>query len=190
MVPPLDSSIALEYTHHKYVFEVPKRRTRFVLLTGLFVFPGKTTTQIPYFEARGVTTPEAPMGRPFLEYLAGRVYACRWCQSHFAEAKDIASRSFRSRNGVCYLFHECVNVSCGPAEHRHMLTGAHTVCDIHCNKCLRVVGWQYEHAEDESQRYKEGKFVLERCKVTREGVDVTQSTHPAESDEAEDEEVN
>ncbi|MDC1215424.1 yippee family protein [bacterium] len=109
------------------------------------------------------------MGRPFLESLDGRVYACRSCKTHLATAEAVASRTFRSRNGIAYLLDEASNVSCGASEDRQMLTGKHTVRDIHCAKCCRVVGWRYEHAFEPSQKYKEGKFILERAKVKRDG---------------------
>uniref|UniRef100_A0A7I4AJD1 Protein yippee-like n=1 Tax=Physcomitrium patens TaxID=3218 RepID=A0A7I4AJD1_PHYPA len=55
-----------------------------------------------------------------------------------------------------------VNVSVGPLEDRMMTTGKHAVADIFCNSCQQVVGWKYEVAYEKSQKYKEGKFILER----------------------------
>ncbi|KAJ0771939.1 putative Yippee domain-containing protein [Helianthus annuus] len=46
-----------------------------------------------------------------------------------------------------------------------MMTGLHTVADIFYVKCGSIVGWTYETAHDEAQKYKEGKSVLERCKL-------------------------
>lgn len=45
------------------------------------------------------------------------------------------------------------------------MTGAHTVSDISCTRCGAVLGWKYVAAEDEAQRYKVGKFILETKKV-------------------------
>ena len=45
------------------------------------------------------------------------------------------------------------------------MTGAHTVSDISCSVCGAVLGWKYVAAEDEAQRYKVGKFILETRKV-------------------------
>jgi hypothetical protein len=47
------------------------------------------------------------------------------------------------------------------------VTGAHTVGDISCAQCGSVLGWKYVAAEDEGQRYKVGKFILETKKVCR-----------------------
>nr|GMC92355.1 protein yippee-like At5g53940 [Ipomoea batatas] len=55
-----------------------------------------------------------------------------------------------------------VNVTVGPPEERPMISGMHTVADIFCCCCGQMVGWKYESAHDDSQKYKEGKFILER----------------------------
>ncbi|GKZ33233.1 hypothetical protein AbraIFM66950_003029 [Aspergillus brasiliensis] len=48
---------------------------------------------------------------------------------------------------------------------RRLVTGAHTVGDINCSICGNVLGWKYIAAEEESQRYKVGKFILETERV-------------------------
>ncbi|KAJ4808417.1 Protein yippee-like [Rhynchospora pubera] len=65
----------------------------------------------------------------------------------------------------CFLDHVIVNVTSGVREDRMMTTGMHTVCDIFCVGCGSVVGWKYIAAHEKSQKYKEGKFILERFKV-------------------------
>ena len=67
-----------------------------------------------------------------------------------------------------------------------MTTGTHTVRDIYCVKCNQVLGWKYvrflcpiprslanlappsaqERAFEASQKYKEGKYILERNLLT------------------------
>ncbi|KAL5984430.1 hypothetical protein ACLOJK_018535 [Asimina triloba] len=59
----------------------------------------------------------------------------------------------------------CVNVSVGVKEERLMMTGMHTVADIFCVGCGAIVGWKYEVAHEKAQKYKEGKFILERLKI-------------------------
>uniref|UniRef100_A0A096NSA0 Yippee domain-containing protein n=2 Tax=Cercopithecinae TaxID=9528 RepID=A0A096NSA0_PAPAN len=54
-----------------------------------------------------------------------------------------------------------VNVGCGPAEERVLLTGLHAVADIHCENCKTTLGWKYEQAFESSQKYKEGKYIIE-----------------------------
>lgn len=36
-----------------------------------------------------------------------------------------------------------VNIGCGPAEERVLLTGLHAVADIHCECCKTTLGWKY-----------------------------------------------
>jgi len=105
------------------------------------------------------------MGRLYLIQLDGRVYSCKFCRSHLAQGDELVSRSFHCRHGKAYLFNTVVNVSLGPQEDRLMTTGKHTVADICCNSCQQVVGWKYESAFEKSQKYKEGKFILERAKM-------------------------
>ncbi|CAI5535898.1 unnamed protein product [Closterium sp. Naga37s-1] len=109
------------------------------------------------------------MGRPFKHYLKGpRIYSCSNCRSHAADHDEIISKSFQGRHGRAYLFANVVNVSVGPTEDRMLITGLHTVADIYCSECHEVLGWKYEHAYEEPQKYKEGKFILEKAKVMKE----------------------
>ncbi|XP_004305129.1 PREDICTED: protein yippee-like [Fragaria vesca subsp. vesca] len=105
------------------------------------------------------------MGRLFVLTLEGHVYSCKYCKTHLALADDILSTSFHCRHGKAYLFDNVVNVTDGEKEERIMITGLHTVVDIFCVSCGSVVGWKYESAYDEGQKYKEGKFILERFKI-------------------------
>jgi len=105
------------------------------------------------------------MGRLFVQKLEGRVYSCRFCHAHLANFDDLISKSFHCRHGKAYLFNSVVNIGVGPKEERLMTTGLHTVADIHCNNCLQIVGWKYEEAFEKSQKYKEGKYILERAKM-------------------------
>ncbi|XP_058214481.1 protein yippee-like [Rhododendron vialii] len=105
------------------------------------------------------------MGRPFLIKLEGNLYSCKHCQTHFALSEDILSKSFHCRYGKAYLFNNVVNVNVGEKEERMMMTGMHTVVDIFCVGCGSIVGWKYEAAYEKSQKYKEGKFIIERFKV-------------------------
>ncbi|KAG7016009.1 hypothetical protein SDJN02_21113, partial [Cucurbita argyrosperma subsp. argyrosperma] len=109
------------------------------------------------------------MGRLFVVNLEGRIYSCKHCRTHLALYEDIVSKSFQSRHGKAYLFSKVVNVSIGVKETRMMMTGMHTVADIFCVGCGSIVGWTYETAFEKSQKYKEGKSVLERSKVSGPG---------------------
>ncbi len=49
----------------------------------------------------------------------------------------------------------------GKAEERQLLTGLHAVADISCESCKIKLGWKYEQAFESSQKYKEGKYIIE-----------------------------
>ncbi|KAH7435256.1 hypothetical protein KP509_06G056300 [Ceratopteris richardii] len=102
------------------------------------------------------------MGRLFLTKLDGAFYTCKLCHTHLANIEELMSKAFHCRNGPAYLFNSVVNVTVGETEERMMTTGMHIVADIFCICCCQNVGWKYESAFDEAQKYKEGKFILER----------------------------
>ncbi|GMH36324.1 hypothetical protein BSKO_04192 [Bryopsis sp. KO-2023] len=110
------------------------------------------------------------MGRPFILFLdCPRIYSCAKCRSHAADHDDIISKAFQGRHGRAYLFNNVVNITLGPKEDRLLITGLHTVADIYCTCCNAVLGWKYEQAFEESQKYKEGKFIIEKARVMKEG---------------------
>ena len=49
---------------------------------------------------------------------------------------------------------------------RQLVTGAHTVSDVSCAFCGSILGWKYVDAEEELQKYKVGKFILETRRVS------------------------
>ena len=104
-----------------------------------------------------------PKMKTFQAYLpAGvRTYSCAHCRANLARHTDLISKSFQGSQGKAYLFNSVVNVGCGPAEERVLLTGLHAVADIFCECCKTTLGWKYEHAYESSQKYKEGKYIIE-----------------------------
>ena len=59
------------------------------------------------------------------------------------------------------------------------MTGLHVVCDAHCKRCKRIVGWTYTKAYEQSQKYKEGKFVIEKINLHLEENSYYTISHPA-----------
>ncbi|KAK3157426.1 hypothetical protein QOZ80_2AG0122050 [Eleusine coracana subsp. coracana] len=112
------------------------------------------------------------MGLLFVEVLpqhAGTaVLKCRMCRVDAAYEGDILSKDFQGRYGRAYLFRHVVNISLGPKEDRNFTTGLHTVNDVYCSCCQQILGWRYEKAYEESEKYKEGKFILERAMIGKE----------------------
>ena len=106
----------------------------------------------------------------------GRAYAAQfWRSAHFtAGANFDGPRKFRrpaqflsppTRPRRSYLFASASNVSLGPKEDRVLLTGLHTVADIYCVSCETRLGWKYVEAFEPSQKYKEGRFIVEKIKI-------------------------
>ena len=113
------------------------------------------------------------MGKIFLEYVeAPDVQVCAGCRAHLASHETIISKAFQGRHGRAYLFSDVVNVNSGPTENRLLLTGLHVVADIYCNGCETRLGWKYVEAYEESQKYKEGKFILEKAMIVKEDDEV------------------
>ncbi len=81
--------------------------------------------------------------------------------------------------GRAYLFEHCVNVRIGPPEDRLLMTGLHSVNDIFCLRCKNMVGWTYSRAYETSQKYKEGKFIVEKINLHLEESDCYDVAPPA-----------
>lgn len=123
---------------------------------------------------------------PDEKYLDGHLsyLRCAECATHLCFTSQIISKGFTGRHGRAYLVSAeqvatavSVSASSSPTaslpntilQHpvlRQLVTGTHTVSDISCAVCGTVVGWKYVAAEEESQRYKVGKFILETKKIT------------------------
>lgn len=114
------------------------------------------------------------------KYVQGHISCirCSTCASHLCLTTQIISKGFTGRHGRAYLVsaESTVNAPSYPGESlpntllqnpvsRHLVTGAHTVSDIDCAFCGNLLGWKYVSAEEESQRYKVGKFILETKKI-------------------------
>ncbi|XP_065031596.1 protein yippee-like At4g27745 isoform X1 [Musa acuminata AAA Group] len=100
-----------------------------------------------------------------------RVYSCSNCGNHVCLHDDIISKAFHvnpGRHGRAFLFSHGRNIVMGPKQDRLLMTGIHTVADVYCHDCGEVLGWKYERAYEETQRYKEGKFVFEKIKIVKE----------------------
>ncbi|KAI7875828.1 yippee zinc-binding/DNA-binding /Mis18, centromere assembly-domain-containing protein [Mucor mucedo] len=104
------------------------------------------------------------MGLTYRTYIESEspVYGCFKCKAHLSTAEAIVSRNFHGQHGTAFLFDTVVNLKFDEAEDREMLTGLHKVKDISCIQCSTVLGWVYIKAYNEENKYKEGKFVMEK----------------------------
>ncbi|KAI9916230.1 hypothetical protein PsorP6_016702 [Peronosclerospora sorghi] len=94
-----------------------------------------------------------------------QAFRCAECGNVVADHDDIVSKSFHGRTGKAFLLNNMYNVHVGYARNRNLITGIHCIADILCNKCDFVLGWKYLKAMESSQKYKEGKFILEHAVV-------------------------
>ncbi|SPO25512.1 related to Yippee protein [Ustilago trichophora] len=94
-------------------------------------------------------------------------YICAGCGAHLALQDELISKAFSGRDGKAYLFSSTLNTTLGSKEDRHLLTGIHTVCDLSCKGCGKTLGWYYWKAWDQSQKYKEGKWIMEKASLSK-----------------------
>lgn len=97
-----------------------------------------------------------------------RLYSCYKCRNHVALHDDIISKAFSGKHGRAFLFAHAMNIVLGPKEERLLITGLHKVADVYCSDCRLLLGWKYEKAYEESQKYKEGKYILEKPNIVKE----------------------
>lgn len=121
-------------------------------------------------------------------FLTGHTSAirCSRCLADLAPANNIISKGFTGRHGRAYLVAPPASLDISSSRTskyghlpdlpntythkpvaRNLVTGVHTVCDISCTQCGSMLGWKYVAADDDAQRYKVGKFILETKRVCR-----------------------
>ena len=104
---------------------------------------------------------------------------CAKCAIDICPTSQIVSKGFTGRHGRAYLVspsassistsetfraskNTCLlNTKTDSPTSRQLVTGTHTVSDVRCAFCSSLLGWKYDEAEEESQRYKVGKYILE-----------------------------
>ena len=130
----------------------------------------------------GSNQPTGFADRPVADYLNGHTshLRCAKCLTDVCLTSQIISKGFTGRHGRAYLVSPfpalsdftqvskaAANDLCLPntktdaPSSRQLVTGAHTVSDVRCAFCSSMLGWKYDGAEEESQRYKVGKYILE-----------------------------
>ena len=108
------------------------------------------------------------MGREFLKYFeSSNVYVCRNCKTHLSTKIQVISKNFNGKFGRCFLIDKMLNINEGPKEEKNLMTGLHVVRDIFCKGCSAYSGWTYVEAYEISEKYKEGKFIMERNQVLK-----------------------
>ncbi|KAB0397957.1 hypothetical protein E2I00_016668, partial [Balaenoptera physalus] len=113
--------------------------------------------------------------RIFLDHIGGtRLFSCANCDTILTNRSELISTRFTGATGRAFLFnkvggekqfHILINLQYSEVQDRVMLTGRHMVRDVSCKNCNSKLGWIYEFATEDSQRYKEGRVILERALV-------------------------
>ncbi|KAG8179694.1 hypothetical protein JTE90_025650 [Oedothorax gibbosus] len=107
------------------------------------------------------------MGKLFLRHIGGsRLFLCKSCETFLTNRDELISTRFTGATGRAFLFNKVVNLVYSEVQDRVMLTGRHMVRDVSCKCCDTKLGWIYEFATEENQRYKEGRVILEQALVT------------------------
>uniref|UniRef100_A0A8C5JWZ9 Protein yippee-like n=1 Tax=Jaculus jaculus TaxID=51337 RepID=A0A8C5JWZ9_JACJA len=105
------------------------------------------------------------MGRIFLDHIGGtRLFSCTNCDMILTNRSELITR-FTGATGRAFLFNKVVTLLYSEVQDRVMLTGRHMVRGVSCKSCNSKLGWVYELATEDSQRYKEGRVILERALV-------------------------
>ncbi|XVE58320.1 hypothetical protein DITRI_Ditri04bG0160800 [Diplodiscus trichospermus] len=103
-----------------------------------------------------------------MEFGGNPLYSCRNCRSPLALVDDLLSKNFIAKSGKAYLFQHAMNIVLGPKKDKQLMTGVFSIANIYCSKCGEELGWKYVQAYDLKNRFKEGKFVLEKLKMVQE----------------------
>ncbi|KAM1407549.1 hypothetical protein EV1_002111 [Malus domestica] len=95
-------------------------------------------------------------------------FSCRSCRNPLALRDDLISKKFVGKTGPAYLFSHAMNIIVGQKEDRKLISGAFSVADIYCSNCGEVLGWKYLRAYEPTQMYKQGMFIIERAKISKQ----------------------
>ncbi|PRP80507.1 hypothetical protein PROFUN_11820 [Planoprotostelium fungivorum] len=122
------------------------------------------------------------MGRLFQRTLSGVIWTCNSCGYHLANTEERISKDYTGRHGKAFLFNEVVNVMNGSSEERWVLLTRNSQLiqsdqiDEHRkagNTRVKttfssVLTSQQQSSKSESQKFKVGKFILERGLIVKE----------------------
>ncbi|PWA44954.1 yippee family putative zinc-binding protein [Artemisia annua] len=96
------------------------------------------------------------------------LYSCNRCRNPITLRQNLLSKAFKARSGDAYMFSEAMNVVLGVKREAQLITGRFVVADVSCRNCGEVLGWKYLKAFEDSQRYKIGRFIIEKSKILKE----------------------
>jgi hypothetical protein len=89
---------------------------------------------------------------------------CAKCSTVVTHRNELFSPCDTSSLGSAFLFDTAVNLCYGKVFDG---TCSEKVREVSCKKCSSRLGWFYEFVSDDSERYKEGRVLLERNLVVQ-----------------------
>ncbi|KAL8050731.1 hypothetical protein ABFX02_06G099600 [Erythranthe guttata] len=93
-------------------------------------------------------------------------YSCRNCRNPVALQEDLLSKNFLAKSGQAYMFQHAMNIIVGAKEDGQLITGYYTIAKIFCSKCSDEMGWTYVRAFEARDKFKEGKYIVEKAKIS------------------------
>ncbi|ELU38472.1 Yippee domain-containing protein [Rhizoctonia solani AG-1 IA] len=94
-----------------------------------------------------------------------RLSRMNWSPSLSLAVKELPNRKVGRETTFVRLPYIAYHITCIDDILR---TGYHTVADIYCIGCGTTVGWTYLKAHELSQKYKEGKYIVEKERIMKE----------------------
>ncbi|GMG22707.1 unnamed protein product [Ambrosiozyma monospora] len=95
-----------------------------------------------------------------------KVLRCQQCHSQICLSSKILSDNFYGNKGPAWFVSGVINCKfvdpSAAADTKRFKTGNYKVKSICCQQCEVTLGWKYLLSEDDSEKYKEGNFVIER----------------------------
>jgi hypothetical protein len=184
----------LSHSHTLTLLHSTKMPSSPTLSFPLYLLPSipfrrRRTSSATTSSSQTTTPSSSPLPQP-PSYLTSSKLSCQKCLADLLPTSSIISKGFTGRHGRAYLVSPPPSSSLLPPSTsnsnstewtqgdipntlthapvpRHLVTGAHTVSDISCRLCGTVLGWKYVEAEEEAQRYKVGKYILETRRIVK-----------------------
>lgn len=184
------SAVSVGEEYSEYIMPSDKTKTSSSSIFPTFLLPSLPFGKKQRAVGRSAASVNGQAGKVRSQsnhkYLEGHVsyIQCARCAADLCLTSQIISKGFTGRHGRAYLVSadsvttaismtssssptaSLPNTVTHKAVPRQLVTGAHTVSDISCLLCGSILGWKYVAAEEESQRYKVGKFILETQRIT------------------------
>lgn len=100
-------------------------------------------------------------------------YRCKQCATPVScKCDHVKGANFHGKFGAAIFMYQVWNIQCDPPEEQNMQTGRYTIQTVNCSTCRTYLGWNYLHAHERLERYKEGRFCIESAQVECADIDM------------------